>query len=122
MPHISLNLATNFNKQTQSILTVHDHLKQESENLAHSWKQHESAWLRDYLVAGVENPRLNLQSVLSRHFITRALTAERFVDLMDQEYRFAAVMNWLTQRGQQLADPEELNEILYALQRGLDNA
>src|SRR5262249_28346975 len=43
-------------------------LKQETESLARSWARHESAWLRDYLVAGVEDPRINLQSILSRHF------------------------------------------------------
>jgi hypothetical protein len=44
--------------------------------------QHDAGMLRDYLVAGVEDPRLNLQSVLSRHFLARALTGERFRALM----------------------------------------
>ena len=96
-------------------------LKQETENLTRSWAQHESTWLRDYLVAGVEDPRINLQSILSRHFILRSLTADRFVKLMEAEYRFAAVMNWLL-KGRRLADLEELKEILHALKRGLDNA
>ena len=96
-------------------------LKQETESLARSWAQHQSAWLRDYLVAGVEDPRINLQSILSRHFILRSLTAERFVKLMEAEYRFAAVMNWLL-KGHRFADPEELKEILHALRHGQDNA
>src|SRR6266567_1145281 len=101
---------------------MRDHLKLESEKLARSWMQHESGRLKDYLVAGVEDPRINLQSVFSRHFLLRALTEDRFNDLMEQEYRFAAVMNWLIQRSQSLEDTEELDEILYALRRGSDNA
>jgi len=41
---------------------------------------------------------------------------------MEQEYRFAAVMNWLIQRRQRLENIEELEEILHALRRGSDNA
>ena len=95
-------------------------LQRESENLVRSWAQHQGDWLRDYLVAGVEDPRINLQSIFSRHFIIRALTGDRFISLMDQEYRFAAVMNWLI--GTNLRDLEQLQEIDHALRRSLDNA
>ncbi len=61
-------------------------LQEESDKLARSWMQHDAAWLRDYLVAGVEDPRVNLQSVLSRHFLMHALTGERFSALMEQEF------------------------------------
>jgi SAM-dependent methyltransferase len=84
--------------------------------------RHDPGMLRDYLVAGVEDPRLNLQSVLSRHFIARALTAERFAALMEQEYRFAAAMNWLTALAGRLGDVDEFKVVLYALKRGADNA
>src|SRR5204863_9456357 len=99
---------------------VNPSLQLESENLVRSWAQHNSAWLRDYLIAGVEDPRLNLQSLFSRHFIIRSLTEDRFVRLLDHEYRFAAVMNWITGRG--MSDIQELEEILCALRRGSDNA
>ena len=75
-----------------------------------------------YLVAGVEDPRVNLQSILSRHFIARALTGERFNALLEQEYRFAAAMNWLTELARRLGDAGELELVLYALGRGADNA
>jgi SAM-dependent methyltransferase len=84
--------------------------------------RHDAGMLQDYLVAGVEDPRLNLQSVLSRHFLTRALTAERFAALMEQEYRFAAAMNWLAPLPRRLSDTAELELVLYALRRGADNA
>jgi len=97
-------------------------LQAESDKLARSWMQHDAGVLRGYLVAGVEDPRLNLQSILSRHFLARALTAERFSALMEAEYRFAAVMNWLTGLAGRLGDAEELELVLYALGRGADNA
>ena len=84
--------------------------------------QHDVGMLRDYLVAGVEDPRLNLQSVLSRHFLARGLTGERFRALMEQEYRFAAAINWLTGLAGRLHDAEELELIRYAVRRGADNA
>ena len=83
--------------------------------------QHEPAKLRDYLVAGVEDPRINLQSVLSRHFVVRSLFGEKFRELMDHECRFAAVMNWFTAFAAN-SDFEELNVVLHAIQLGADNA
>jgi SAM-dependent methyltransferase len=94
-------------------------LEQESEKLARSWLRHEAAMLRDYLVAGVEDPRINLQSILSRHFLIRALSGDRFQVLMKQECRFGAVMNWLRQF---VADEEESLSVLHALRTGADNA
>ena len=97
-------------------------LRDESGKLARSWMRHEPGMLRDYLVAGVEDPRLNVQSILSRHFIARAFTAERFAALMEQEYRFAAAMNWLVALAGRLVDADELQVVRHALKRGADNA
>ncbi len=84
--------------------------------------QHEASWLQTYLVSGVEDPRLNLQSILARHFLLRAIMGERFSSLMEQEYRFSAVMNWLVELSRRAGDAEELAAVLYALKRGADNA
>lgn len=97
-------------------------LQRESERLARSWARHDPAWLREYLVAGVEDPRLNVQSVLSRHFLVRNLTGERFEPLMAEERRFAAVMNWLVDFVSRAGDAEPLAVLLHALRRGADNA
>ena len=97
-------------------------LQEESDKLARSWMQHDAGTLRDYLVAGVEDPRINLQSILSRHFLARVLNAERFSALMEQEYRFAAAMNWLTGLAGRIGDAGELKLVLYALRHGADNA
>src|ERR1051326_1394858 len=98
-----------------------DTLKLESEKLVRSWMQHESAKLRDYLVAGVEDPRINLQSILSRHFLIRSIFGQKFHVLMEHECRFGAVMNWLTVLAAN-SDAEELDALAHALRRGADNA
>jgi SAM-dependent methyltransferase len=97
-------------------------LSQETEKLQRSWMRHDPAWLRQYLVSGVEDPRLNLQSILTRHFLIQELQGERFGDLMQAEHRFAAAMNWLRDFAIRFADPEDFETVGYALSRGADNA
>ena len=93
----------------------------ETEMLVRSWDQHEAAWLGEYLVAGVEDPRLNMQSILARHFLINELAPGRFTGLMRQEYRFAAAMEWLLRSGLD-KDAEARHATLHALRRGSDNA
>jgi SAM-dependent methyltransferase len=97
-------------------------LQLETEKLTRSWMQHEASWLRDYLVAGVEDPRLNLQSILSRHFLIQAVAGDRFQEVMEWEYRFAAVLGWLRQAVAAPAGDEEAHALLHALRCGADNA
>ncbi len=97
-------------------------LQEETRRLVRSWDQHAPSWLAAYLVAGVEDPRINLQSILSRHFLIQEPAGDRHGDLMQQEYRFAASMNWLMKLARRKADPEEVTAIQYALKKGADNA
>ncbi len=113
--------STNISVASTLSLNVELSLQQESEKLTRSWMQRDAAMLRAYLVAGVEDPRLNVQSVLSRHFLTHALTGERFSALMEQEIRFAAAVNCLTSLVGKLGHAEELQLILYALRHGIGN-
>ncbi len=83
--------------------------------------RHEAGRLRDYLVSGVEDPRINVQSILSRHFLIQAIAGERFGRLMQQEYRFAATMNWLLLLTEKIPQAEEFGAVLYGLRRGADN-
>src|ERR1043166_9377732 len=83
--------------------------------------QHDAAWLRHYLVAEVEDPRTNLQSVLSRHFLVRSLFGDRFTAIMKQEYQFAASMAWLRRFAFSASD-EERECVLFSLSRGCDSA
>ncbi len=97
-------------------------LQQESEKLARSWDRHEAAWLRDYLVAGVEDPRINVQSALSRHFLIESLFPATFGALMQEEYCFAAATNCLLEMTKRMNDTEDFAALLHALKRGSDNA
>lgn len=98
-------------------------LRAESERLTAAWEQHDAAFLRDYLVAGVEDPRLNVQSVLTRHFLIFEASGDRLRDLADAELTFAAVMNWLLRL---VANPvtalDDCAAVRFALERGADNA
>jgi hypothetical protein len=51
------------------------HLIEETARLRSSWARHSPEMLRNYLVAGVQDPRTNLQSVLLRHFLIEGLWA-----------------------------------------------
>jgi SAM-dependent methyltransferase len=94
----------------------------ESEKLARSWNRHEAAWLRDYLVSGVEDPRINVQSVLSRHFLIENIVPGAHGEFMRAEFRFAAAINCLLPLMQRLNDAADLEAVLHALKRGADNA
>jgi len=100
---------------------MQDSLQRETERLTRSWMRHEAGWLRDYLVGGVEDPRLNMQSVLSRHFVARAVAGERFQALMEQEYRFVAVMNWLVGLAERSSAADEFEMVLHGLRHKADN-
>jgi hypothetical protein len=78
--------------------------------------------LRSYLVADVEDPRLNVQSVLSRHFVAHALFGDRFAALQEQELRFGAVLNWLKGWLKEAVGPEDFATLRHALRQGADNA
>lgn len=99
-----------------------DFLKQETEKLARSWMRLDVAELGRYLVVDVEDPRVNVQSMLTRHFLLTTLFGAKFEGVMDGELHFAAALNWLRQRGADLHTPEDCAALLHALRRGADNA
>ncbi len=101
---------------------MNEHLEGETEGLIRSWMRHDEAMLRDYLVAEVEDPRINVQSILTRHFLIEALFGQRFAGLRKHELRFAAVMNWLLELGQKPASREDFPALHHALRQGTDNA
>ena len=70
-------------------------LRLETHRLMKSWTRHDSGTLRDYLVRDVEDPRINIQSILTRHFLIKEQFDEQYDKLMEHELRFALVVNWL---------------------------
>ncbi|MBI2949168.1 MAG: methyltransferase domain-containing protein [Verrucomicrobia bacterium] len=101
---------------------MNEDLRRETEGLIKSWMRHDEERLRDYLVAGVEDPRINIQSILTRHFLIEALFGDRFAPLMEHELRFGAVMNWLLKLAQKPGGSEDFASLLHALEQGADNA
>jgi len=101
---------------------MEERFKLETERLAKSWMRYDRATLRDYLVEDVEDPRINVQSILTRHFLIERLFGERYDDLMEQELRFGLVMNWLLTLLKKSVRAGQLQSVLDALLEGQDNA
>ena len=101
---------------------MEERLQRETEGLIKSWMRHDEAMLRDYLVGDVEDPRLNVPSILTRHFLLEALFGTRFAALKAHELRFAVTMNWLLRVLRECPTPEERRAVLHGLQTGADNA
>ncbi len=101
---------------------MNDFLQQETERLTRSWTQHDAAMLRDYLVADVEDPRLNVQSILTRHFLLHTLFGRRFAELTEAELHFAVAMNWLLQTSKELTGADDWRAVAAGLDAGGDNA
>ncbi|MCP5521490.1 MAG: class I SAM-dependent methyltransferase [Verrucomicrobiales bacterium] len=101
---------------------MNERLEVETRKLTDSWMRHEADWLRDYLVGSVEDPRLNVQSILTRHFLIDALTPENHAPLMEAELRFAICLTWLLKQIELGAGPEDFSAIHHGLRVGSDNA
>jgi len=76
-------------------MTLEERFQRETESLRRAWLKHDHGLLREYLVQDVEDPRINVQSVLARHFLIGQLLPGRFAALMEHELRFGLAMNWL---------------------------
>jgi hypothetical protein len=99
-----------------------DHLKIETERLRRSWSRYDHGTLSSYLVQDVEDPRINVQSILTRHFLVRHLFANKFDELIQHELRFALVVNWVLALLKRGGRSEQLHAILDALTEGETNA
>ena len=73
-------------------------LREETERLAWAWDRYPQGVLDNYLTVGVEDPRINVQSILTRSLVTRVLFPGEFEHLFDAELRFGLCMTWITQR------------------------
>src|SRR3954452_14753991 len=99
-----------------------ENLRLETEKLVRSWQQHDPAMLREYLVASVEDPRLNLQSILTRHFLLSRIVGDSADDLKTEELAFGVLMSWVLSMMRRKLGPDDWNAILHALDHGSDNA
>ena len=70
----------------------------EEDNLKLAWDCYPAEYLDCYLVSGVEDPRVNGQSILTRALLADALYPGRFDALITEELRFGAVLTWIVQQ------------------------
>src|SRR5262245_31617782 len=68
-------------------------LLQETDDLRYAWASKSPEKLRSYLVSGIQDPRSNMQSILTRHFFIRQLLGSQFEPLQEQELRHAMGLN-----------------------------
>jgi len=99
-------------------IAMEHRFKIETDGLTRSWMRRDQRVLRDYLVQDVENPRINIQSILTRHFLIHRLFGDKFSALMEQELRFALVVNWLLKLLKGRTNPWQLHGILDGLLQG----
>lgn len=59
--------------------------RSESATLKRSWARHDPGALEEYLVSGYQNPRVNAQSMLMRHYLVRELFGDKFDALAHEE-------------------------------------
>ena len=97
---------------------MRESLKLETQRLAQSWMRHDRSTLRDYLVRDVEDPRINAQSILTRHFLIQCLFGNRFDYLAEHELRFGLVVNWLLRLLKKSVAAWQLQVVLDALLTG----
>lgn len=85
-----------------------EELTGESSRLRAAWMRHDSGLLDGYLVRDVEDPRINLQSILSRSFLIDAIWPDEFTTLIREEFRFG-VARFLEYTGLDICDKNIAN-------------
>ncbi|NGO39791.1 class I SAM-dependent methyltransferase [Limisphaera ngatamarikiensis] len=96
-------------------------LQAETERLRHAWDRHDPAWLGQYLVRDVEDPRRNLQSILTRHFLLSTLQQPEWEPIFQAELDFAAALNWILNPAHGIATPDDRHLLRFGLQTGAAN-
>ena len=101
---------------------VEERFERETDGLRRSWGKYDRRTLRDYMVQDVEDPRINIQSILTRHFLVRSLFGEGYEELMAHEVRFSLVVNWLVGLLKKRVTAGQLLAVLDALMSGQGDA
>jgi len=70
-----------------------DYIAKEQKQLQKSWARLAPEALDQYLVSGYQNPRINAQSILARHYLIRRLFGDEFDALMKDELAFCVEAN-----------------------------
>jgi SAM-dependent methyltransferase len=101
---------------------VEESFELETQALRKSWMQYSRTLLRGYLVRGVQDPRINVQSILTRHFLIDRVFPGQFPVVMEHELRFSLVVNWLLKLLKPSLTVDQLQTVLDALLDGKKDA
>jgi len=71
-----------------------NNIQLESKRLRASWEKYDNDHLDRYLVSDLEDPRINLQSILTRSFIIDTVFRGTFTSLIQEEFRFSICLNF----------------------------
>jgi len=82
-------------KMAQGIRSGSEKLISESSQLRTAWNRHDSEVLDRYLVTDVEDPRINVQSIMSRSFLIDTIWPDEFTGLIHEEIRFGICLNFI---------------------------
>ena len=66
--------------------------------LEQTWRRGNAEMLDRYLVSGFQNPRINVQSILVRHFLISKLFGAQWDQMAEDELRFAVELNEVVRR------------------------
>lgn len=97
---------------------TNEELTAESSRLRAAWMRYDSRLLDRYLVRDVEDPRINLQSILSRSFLIDAIWPDEFTALICEEFRFSICLNFLLKALKTKCSQMSRQSILNALVEG----
>jgi ubiquinone/menaquinone biosynthesis C-methylase UbiE len=80
---------------TEEVAVNNKELIAESERLDQAWAKFDPRHLDTYLVADEQDPRINIQSIISRAFLVDSIWPEEFTALIQEEIRFGLCMNFI---------------------------
>ncbi len=70
-------------------------LLKETGNLIKQWESYDQSTLLEYLVQGFQDPRINTQSILARHYIGQFIYGDKFKELEIDELKWSIEANKL---------------------------
>ncbi|MBD3267499.1 methyltransferase domain-containing protein [bacterium] len=79
----------------------------ENQDLQYTWDRYEAGHLDRYLVKGVEDPRINIQSILNRAYVIDTLWPDTYTGGIYLELRYGTILTWLLKQiesGQSVED------------------
>lgn len=94
---------------------------EESKKLKLSWERHSAEFLKSYLTRTVQDPRINPQSILCRHFITDFIFDADFKELKLYELLFSATAQWIFSHLDEISDGYFRKALICALEQNADN-